>query len=271
MKSLMNKDSCRAENAQFDLDWDDNHVMPKVICPDLAFLFRRINDVAVSQVAAGKGERILDIGCGRAIDAVELAKGEGECLGIEPSEKMMSHAKNYIGQRNAEVILIRGIGECLPFKDASFDKVMCKGALDHFPYPDRAVAEIARVLKPQGKAIIAVANFESLSFKLGRRLFKVMETMHKEGLDDKRVWHVPEDHYYKFDYASLRKIVEPHLKVERYLGISMFFGFPWWGMLLGKMPSSISLITLNTLDKLARRLPSLSDTLLLKGSPRHRA
>lgn len=265
---MMNEDNCRANNPQFDLDWDDSHVMPKVICPDLAFLFRRINEATLSQAAAKRGENILDIGCGRAVDAVELAKGEGECFGIEPSEKMIRHARDYVSERNADVVLVRGIGECLPFKDSSFDKVVCKGALDHFPYPDRAIGEIARVLRPQGRAIVVVANFESLGFKLGRQVFRVMEALHKEGLDDKRVWQVPKDHSYKFDYASLRKIVEPHLKVERCIGISMFFGFPWWGMLLEKLPGSISLTALNTLDKLARRLPSLSDTVLLECSPR---
>ena len=263
-QNLDNRDT----TTQFDLAWDDNHVFPEVIRPDLAFLFRRMNEVTVEEVEPAEEERILDIGCGRAIDAVELARSKGECLGVEPSETMIRHARDHITKNGAEVTLIRGVGENLPFKDGSFDKVMCKGALDHFPHPDKAIEEIARVLKPRGKAIITIANFESLSFRLGRRLLRAIEIVFRKGSGKKRVWHVPNDHAYKFDYASLRKMVEPHLRVERTIGISLFFGFPWWGWLLAKLPQGISLATLNALDRLARRLPSWSDTLLLKCSPK---
>ncbi|MBL7120286.1 MAG: class I SAM-dependent methyltransferase [Dehalococcoidia bacterium] len=266
-QNLANRDT----TTQFDLAWDDKHAVPPVMNPDLAFLFQRMNEVTVEEVEGKEGERILDIGCGRAIDAVELAKSKGECLGVEPSKTMINHARNHITEKGAEVTLIRGIGENLPFKDGSFDKVVCKGALDHFPYPDKAIEEIARVLKPRGKAIIAIANFESLSFRLGRGLFRVIEIVFRKGSGKKRVWHVPDDHAYKFDYASLRKMVEPHFRVERTIGISLFFGFPWWGWLLAKLPQGISLATLNALDRLARRLPSWSDAVLLKCSPREEA
>ncbi len=251
-----------------DLEWDDKHVVPSVVHPDLAFLFQQMNEVTLREMEAREGERILDIGCGRAIDAIEMAKRGGRCLGLEPSRQMIDHAKEHIAKSNAEVTLIRGAGEYLPFKNCSFDKVICKGALDHFPHPDKAVEEIARVLKPQGKVIIAIANFESLSFRLGRRLFKVVERLYQGKGSEYKVWQVPVDHASKFDYASLRQLVEPHLKVERAIGISLFFGFPWWGQLLDKLPKGISLAMLNSLDKLARHLPLLSDTILIKCSPK---
>jgi ubiquinone/menaquinone biosynthesis C-methylase UbiE len=252
----------------FDLEWDDKHVVPPVMFPDLSFLFRRMQEVTVEQVNARQGERILDVGCGRAIDAVELGKGDWECLGLEPSHTMIGHAKEYINEKSAAVLLVRGIGEGLPFKDGSFDTVMCKGALDHFPHPDMAIREMARVLKPQGKAVIAIANFESLSFKLGRKVFGIISLFSKESRGSRRVWHVPEDHAYKFDYSTLRSMIEPHLKLERAVGISLFFGFPWWGLLLGKLPQRLSDFTLNSLDWLARRMPSLSDTLVFRCTPR---
>jgi ubiquinone/menaquinone biosynthesis C-methylase UbiE len=251
-----------------DLEWDDKHVVPSVVHPDLAFLFQQMNGVTLREMEAREGERILDIGCGRAIDAIELAKRGGSCFGLEPSRQMISHAKERIAESNTEVTLIRGIGEYLPFKNCSFDKVICKGALDHFPNPAKALEEIARVLKPEGKAIIVIANFESLSFRLGRRLFKIVERLYREKGSEYKVWQVPVDHASKFDYASLRRLVEPCLKVEQAIGISLFFGFPWWGQLLDKLPKGISLAILNSLDKLARHIPLLSDTVLIKCSPK---
>jgi len=251
-----------------DLEWDDKHVVPSVVHPDLAFLFQQMNEVTLREMETREGERILDVGCGRAIDAIEIAKRGGRCLGLEPSRQMIDHAKERIAQSGTEVTLIRGIGEYLPFKNCSFDKVICKGALDHFPYPDKAVAEIARVLKPDGKAIIAIANFESLGFRLARRLFKVIQTIYREKGSEYEVWQVPVDHASKFDYTSLKRLVEPCLKVERAVGMSLFFGFPWWGQLLDKLPKGISLAVLNYLDRLARHLPLLSDTILIKCSPK---
>jgi len=253
---------------QVDLEWDDKHVVPSVVHPDLAFLFQQMNEVTLREMEAREGERILDIGCGRAIDAIEMAKKGGRCLGLEPSEKMIDHAKERIAESGTEVTLIRGIGEYLPFKNCSLDKIICKGALDHFPYPDKAVEEIARVLKPQGEVIIVIANFESLSFRIGRRLFKIVERLYPGKGSEYKVWQVPVDHASKFDYASLRRLVEPRLKVEKSIGISLLFGFPWWGQLLDKLPKGISLAILKVLDKLARHFPSLSDTTLIKCGPK---
>jgi SAM-dependent methyltransferase len=46
----------------------------------------------------------------------------------------------------------------LPFRDATFDAVYSMGTIEHFDETERAVEEIARVLKPGGRAIIGVPN-----------------------------------------------------------------------------------------------------------------
>jgi SAM-dependent methyltransferase len=46
----------------------------------------------------------------------------------------------------------------LPFSDASFDAVYSMGTIEHFDETERAVSEIARVLKPGGRAIVGVPN-----------------------------------------------------------------------------------------------------------------
>lgn len=50
----------------------------------------------------------------------------------------------------------------IPVKNSSFDVVLCTEVLEHIPYPDQALREFARVLKPGGKLILT-APFASLT------------------------------------------------------------------------------------------------------------
>ena len=258
----------RVDSSKVDLDWEDGHVFPQKPYPDVVFLYRRMNEVTLGKVAIARGDTVLDIGCGRATDAITLAVEGGQCAGLEPSRKMLELALEYIARDNAGLDLVQGTGEYLPFKSASFDKVICKGALDHFPRPEQAIEEMARVLKPRGKAIIAVTNFESLGFKLGRQLFRLIGIFSREKAKYRNVLLVPADHTLKFDYSVLKKLVEPHLVIEQSTGVSLLFGIPFWGALLERLPARVSLIILNTLDRLARHFPSASNVIVLKCHPR---
>ncbi|MCL0069105.1 methyltransferase domain-containing protein [Dehalococcoidia bacterium] len=251
-----------------DLQWDDGHVLPSKVYPDVAFLFRRMTEVTLGEVGTESGEIILDIGCGRAIDAIELARKGGICIGIEPSKKMLDHARKSIAESGLEVSLIRGVGEHLPFKSGSLDKVVCKGSLDHFPDPARALEETSRVLKSRGRAIIAIANFESLGFRLGRGLFALEKIISRGKANRENVWNTPADHTCKFDYVTLKRLAEPRLEAKRFTGTSLLFGLPGWSLLLDKLPQRASLAIMSSLDKLARHFPSLSDVIVLKCSPK---
>ena len=93
------------DNGKVDLDWDDDHVLPPKVYPDIAHLFRRMTAVTLGTVAVVDQELVLDIGCGRAVDAIELAMKGGRCSGLEPSGKMISHARQHIAQNGTVVNL----------------------------------------------------------------------------------------------------------------------------------------------------------------------
>jgi ubiquinone/menaquinone biosynthesis C-methylase UbiE len=257
----------RSNTEQIDLEWNDDDVVPDVVYPNLDFLFQQMLHLTLKEVAPSQGELILDIGCGRAIDGTRLCQRGAQVVGLEPSRVMLVRAKEYLSESNARVVLAQGIGENLPFKSHSFDKVMCKGALDHFVSPSKTMEEIARVLKPQGEMIISIANFNSLGFRLGKGLYPLTKLLSPSMAKERKPWEIPLDHTYKFDHPSLDRLVKQHFEIKTTKGISLFFGLPLWGSFLSRLPRSVSYTLLKTLDKLARPFPSLADVILIKCTP----
>jgi ubiquinone/menaquinone biosynthesis C-methylase UbiE len=257
----------RNDSEEVDLEWNDDDVVPAVVYPNLDFLFQQMLHSTLKEVAAGHGELILDVGCGRAIDGARLSRRGANVVGLEPSQIMLLRAREYLSENNAHVLLAQGIGENLPFKSHSFDKVMCKGALDHFLSPGKTMEEIGRVLKPDGEMIVSIANFDSLGFRWGKRLYPVTKFLSPSLAREKKPWELPIDHKHKFDYPILASLVKQHFEIKSTKGISLFFGLPLWGSFLSKLPHAVSYALLKILDKLARPFPSLADVILMKCAP----
>jgi SAM-dependent methyltransferase len=105
---------------KFDLDWGDEGVVPEIVFPDTMFIFKRMGEVILEMAAPVNGERVLDVGCGRAIDALQFAKSGALAIGLDPSSKMMLGAKSFLNDNSGDnVDLVRAIGEGLPFKNRS--------------------------------------------------------------------------------------------------------------------------------------------------------
>lgn len=256
--------SAREEQPAVDLEWDDRDVVPERVTPDLTFLFDKMIEITIGKVDSVEGDMVLDIGCGRAVDAIKVAAKGGSAVGLEPSRTMLDHSRKCVDDSGTSVYLVQGIGETLPFRAGSFDWVMCKGALDHFPDPYKAIEEIARVLKPDGRAVISIANFESLGHRLGRNVHRITRFLPHKHPEKRQAWETPPDHTFRFDYPLIREVAGSHLEIEEALGISFLWGAPLWDKVLSTMPQGIAFATLGVLDRMARRVPSMSDVVLVK-------
>jgi ubiquinone/menaquinone biosynthesis C-methylase UbiE len=252
---------------KINLEWNDDDVVPPVVYPNLEFLFQQMLRLTLEEVDPKPGELILDVGCGKAVDGERLWAKGAKVVGLEPSRVMITRAKEYLSERGAQIAIAQGIGENLPFKPHSFSRVMCKGALDHFFSPSKTMEEIARVLKPEGELIISIANFDSLGFRLGKKLYPVTKLLSPSLDKERKPWEPPPDHTYKFDYRFLSSLVRQRFEIKKTKGISLFFGLPLWGSFLSKLPHTLSYVILNVLDKLARPFPSLADVILMKCTP----
>ncbi len=106
-----------------------------------------------------KGARILDIATGHGEPAITLAERMGNAVtvtGVDLSPKMVELANARAKRRGVRVRFQVGDAEAPPFADASFDVVTCRFGLQIFTEPEKAIAEMRRVLKPGGQAGIAV-------------------------------------------------------------------------------------------------------------------
>jgi SAM-dependent methyltransferase len=252
---------------QIDLEWNDDDVLPAVLSLDTEFVFQRMTEKTLGAAQSKNGHRILDVGCGRGIDATSLAKRGGVLFGCEPSRIMLRKAKDWVKNSGEGVKLISSLAEDLPFRNNAFSRVVCKGAIDHFGNPDLAVSEMCRVVDPRGKVVISVANFESLSCSLAKKLNRIFQRFLGREIPRPHIWEIPVDHTFKFDYLSIITLAQRYLQVENIQGVSLFWGFPRWANTLKIIPRPLALIILKVFDHIASRHPQWGDVLIITGKP----
>jgi len=97
-------------------------------------------------------KKVLDVGCGTGIILSLLSKNESISLsGVDLSENMLKIAKQKLDDR---VELKIGDSEQLPWKNNTFDAIICTDSFHHYPEPEKVLGEMARVLKSSGHIII---------------------------------------------------------------------------------------------------------------------
>jgi ubiquinone/menaquinone biosynthesis C-methylase UbiE len=112
----------------------------------------RFHLAALAAFAQG-GWTVGDLGCGTGQASAAIAPFVAHVIAVDASAAMLQAAKKRLqGIDNVE--LRRGELEALPIDDARLDAATLMLVLHHLPEPDRALAEVARVLKPGGRAIV---------------------------------------------------------------------------------------------------------------------
>ena len=117
------------------------------------------------------GEQVLDVGCGTGTLAIEVQSrigNAGRVAGIDPGQEQIARARSKAARRHLPIDFQIGVIERLPFPDQTFDVVLSTLMMHHLPasLKRQGLAEIARVLKPGGRLVIA--DFKRKQERQGR-------------------------------------------------------------------------------------------------------
>lgn len=122
-------------------------------------------------------DRLLDVGCGSGAAVRAAAPSVDRAVGVDLSEGMIARARGLAGATpNVEFLVADA--EALPFEDATFSVLLCTTSFHHYPSPERAVGEMARVLMPGGRIVIADMVSDRLIMRLVDQLLRRTQRSH---------------------------------------------------------------------------------------------
>ena len=105
-----------------------------------------------------RGERVLDIGTSQGIVPILLGREGFEVVGVDIQVDRIDYAREDLARESEgtqeRVEFLVGEGASLDFPDESFDAIVLGEVLEHLAQPQRVLAEVARLLRPQGRLVL---------------------------------------------------------------------------------------------------------------------
>jgi len=202
------------------------------------------------------GERVLDVGCGEGRHSWEACK-RNDCLvcasDIDETNLKKAHYALYLlekqGETKGQWLLATSNITNLPFKDASFDKVICSEVLEHIPDDLQGISELVRVLKDDGTLAVSVPSYlpETICWKLSRdyhnkpgghiRIYKAGEIISKLKQNNLEVYAVRRKHALHSFYWISRCLFG--VDNEKALIPSLYYKFLVWDINKRSRPISL--------------------------------
>lgn len=173
-----------------------------------------------------KGKRVLEIGSGNGTDGVMFALAGADYTGVD-----LTHTAIEATRTHFEILGLKGSfqienAENLSFADESFDFVYSHGVLHHTANPDKAFAEVYRVLRKGGRAILMLYHkhsfnyyFRILGYMRARVLLRILSRMGRfssdrsvlgdrpsaiRGNEDSSVWQIHYENFLREGWSYLR-------------------------------------------------------------------
>jgi ubiquinone/menaquinone biosynthesis C-methylase UbiE len=137
----------------------------------------------------GSGNIILEVATGTGLVALKVAGQSSKVYGIDISSPMIEEAKRKMEEKEIKNIeLSVEDAYALPFDNDMFDTIICNNVLHNMKYPENALSEIKRALKPGGKLIAVIVGIgESPKYKIAMTIYNLfikLPVFHKLNLDE---------------------------------------------------------------------------------------
>ncbi len=209
----------------------------------------------LSELKAG---RLLDIGCGDGTFTIllkEALKAE-EAVGIE----IAPEAITAIEKKGIKAYQLDIDEKPLPFDDAYFDVVYCGEIIEHVFNPDHLLAEIHRVLKPEGTCVITTPNLAGwpsrLALLLGYQPYPTAVSPEHEGVGKLliRGYEGQWGHIRVFTARAFKELLRIH-----HFNIVRLIGCP---VTVNTCPSRRLSGLIGVVDKVMSKLPCLSTRII---------
>jgi SAM-dependent methyltransferase len=150
------------------------------------------------------------------LDVAEVGSGGGHVLRMFPSARLTALDVSDVYLENArrnldgyDVRFVKGEVDKLDLPGAIFDRVVCTEVLEHVVDPDAVIATIARILRPEGVAVITVPNdplILRIKSALSRRPLRWL-------IRDKFEWGGDDFHLHRWSPDEFEALLGRHLRV----------------------------------------------------------
>jgi ubiquinone/menaquinone biosynthesis C-methylase UbiE len=115
-----------------------------------------INNAVVDLVDPQAGERVVDIGAGMGAGVMRAATRGAHVIAVEPTPFMrrVLQVRRIFSRRRTNIEVADGAAERIPANDRIIDAIWAVNTMHHWVDVERGVAEIARVLRPNGRILL---------------------------------------------------------------------------------------------------------------------
>lgn len=127
---------------------------------------------AAADFAGARGRKVLEIGCGLGTDGAQFAEAGADYTGVDLTEAAVDLARRRFELFDLPGKFQTADAENLAFPDDSFDLVYSHGVLHHTPETGKAIQEIHRVLRPQGRAVVMLYHRGSYNYRVNISLLR---------------------------------------------------------------------------------------------------
>lgn len=181
---------------------------------------KRINKI-VGRALVYQGKKVLEVGCGAGniLEKIPLDK----LFGVDISDFLLRRAKIKL---KSKAYLSLGNAEEMPFRDKSFELVICTEVIEHTENPQILLENIYSILKPDGELIISIPNDRLFNFlkKLFFAFFMFQRDSSGKDSGYKNIRKIAyEWHLHEFKITAFINLLEKNFKVRRIYRIPYYF------------------------------------------------